>query len=664
MGQPHKKSKRARKEKDKNSLRQKRRAQGPPDGAPNPLFDETFADGSDGGANALILVPQGVREGGAQISEPAPKVKLTKAQARKAAQVARHKAAKEQRSEVVADLEAAALPAEHQQLLLSTASRGQRATKRQRLRRELMAQRAGIHLPDEGERGPGLEVDRPAPPSDASQSDSDSGGDGGSDSEGGVAQGEPMRSVPLWGAADMDGSAQGQPRTNPTPGAAAAAEAAGKGVPQLSAADQRAAIQAARKELGLSDDAKAEETGTSAPTAPVAGRVPRVVRVERPPAIAEAREGLPIVGMEQEVMEAVAAHDIVLLCGETGCGKTTQVPQFLYEAGYGCAAFPERAGMIGVTQPRRVAAVSTAARVAEEMGGRPGQTVGYQVRYNKAVGAATAVKFMTDGILMREVQDDFLLRRYSVLVVDEAHERSLNTDLLLGLLSRVVPLRRKLAAAGQGPPLKLIIMSATLRLQDFADNRRLFPVAPPVVRVPARQFPVTLHFARRTELHDYVGAALKKVRQIHQRLPPGGILVFVTGQREVEHLCRKLRSSLGPAAAKRAAAAAATAAAAAEGPPSAPRGAAIGAAPTDEADEVAEGDLSGADAAERDAEDGRRVGGNSEVGDYVSEDELMESGDEEEDTQMLGGAGFSAEELATAAAHFEKEMGVSLAAGA
>lgn len=125
-------------------------------------------------------------------------------------------------------------------------------------------------------------------------------------------------------------------------------------------------------------------------------------------------------------------------------------------------------------------------------------------RYHKAVGADTSLKFMTDGILLRELQQDFLLKRYSVLVVDEAHERSLNTDLLLGMLSRIVPLRNTMhadwvASGGFGEPiypLKLIIMSATLRIQDFTANQRLFATPPPVINVPARMFPVTVHFSR------------------------------------------------------------------------------------------------------------------------------------------------------------------------
>jgi ATP-dependent RNA helicase DHX37/DHR1 len=143
----------------------------------------------------------------------------------------------------------------------------------------------------------------------------------------------------------------------------------------------------------------------------------RVRRIARLAAIQGAREQLPILSMEQEIMEVVDEHDVFLLCGETGCGKTTQVPQFLLEAGFGSPEFEERGGMVGVTQPRRVAAVSTAKRVAEEVGEGVGATVGHQVRFDRAVGPGTAVKFMTDGILLRELQDDFLLRKCDFLLV-------------------------------------------------------------------------------------------------------------------------------------------------------------------------------------------------------------------------------------------------------
>ena len=257
---------------------------------------------------------------------------------------------------------------------------------------------------------------------------------------------------------------------------------------------------------------------------------------------------LPVVGMEQELMERLEAEHVLIVCGETGSGKTTQLPQFLYEAGYGTCRCARHRGLIGVTEPRRIAATSTAERVAAELGEPLGGegAVGFQVRHDQRLGPRTAIKFLTDGVLLRELQEDFLLLKYSALVLDEAHERGLNTDVLLGLLARAVPFRARLAAEGGGvPPLKLVIMSATLQAVGIVGNPRLFRTPPPVLRVPARQFPVTVHFSRRTEQADYVGATLRKVRAIHRQLPAGGILVFLTGQKEVEQVCRKLEEEFG-----------------------------------------------------------------------------------------------------------------------
>ena len=253
------------------------------------------------------------------------------------------------------------------------------------------------------------------------------------------------------------------------------------------------------------------------------------VELKRDPSIQAARLQLPILGEEQAVMEAIKENEIVLLVGETGSGKTTQVPQFLYEAGFGDH------GMIGITEPRRVAAVNMSQRVAFEMN-MPRSKVSYQIRYEGNTTSETCIKFMTDGVLLREVEKDFLLSSYSVIVIDEAHERSVYTDILIGLLSRIVLLRKK-----QGNTLKLIIMSATLRVEDFTSNHVLFNPIPPVVKVEARQFPVTIHFNKHTP-NDYVSEAFRKVTKIHQTLPAGGVLVFLTGQKEIHSLCQKLRN--------------------------------------------------------------------------------------------------------------------------
>lgn len=275
------------------------------------------------------------------------------------------------------------------------------------------------------------------------------------------------------------------------------------------------------------------------------------VAVARTPSIEEVRSSLPVMREEQPIVEAITSSkgSCVLVCGETGSGKTTQIPQFLWEAGYGSEQGEPlgRDGCIVVTEPRRVAAVSMAKRVAEELNEEFGKAVAYQVRYDNNVGNECRLKFVTEGILLREVQQDFLLRKYSVVIVDEAHERSVSGDILIGLLSRIVPLRHSLFESKTSiddvviKPLAMVVMSATMRVADFKDNRLLFPREPPLINVEARRFPVSNHFAKTTELRQYCQEAFKKVTQIHKKLPPGGILVFLCTQREIESLCGQLR---------------------------------------------------------------------------------------------------------------------------
>jgi energy-coupling factor transporter ATP-binding protein EcfA2 len=190
--------------------------------------------------------------------------------------------------------------------------------------------------------------------------------------------------------------------------------------------------------------------------------------LNRDPSIQESRLQLPICGMEQEIVEAITANDVIILCGETGSGKSTQVPQFLYENGFSSS------GLIGITQPRRVAVTSTASRVATEMGcpfddtsaagagrkqhigGSTSNLVGFQIRHDAStLNANMKIKFMTDGILLKEISGDILLKKYSVVILDEAHERNVNTDVLLGMLSRAIPLRKRQHAAEVAEWLKL-----------------------------------------------------------------------------------------------------------------------------------------------------------------------------------------------------------------
>ena len=290
----------------------------------------------------------------------------------------------------------------------------------------------------------------------------------------------------------------------------------------------------------------------------------RVLPVNRPDEIENARYELPVSAMEFEIIDAVRSSDTTIICAETGSGKSTQVVQMLYEAGLSLGnamSMSEDEGLlIGVTEPRRVAAVSTAKRVCYEMGHSQdkgqsiqgykgkGNLVAYQTRYETAgLGENTRVKFMTDGILLSEIQNDLLLRKYGAIILDESHERNINTDTLLGLLSTAIPLRRKASEEGSMPPLKLIIMSATLRIEDFAGNARLFPTSPPkLIRVPGRTHPVTIHHSKVTELDNYTEVAFKKVCKIHRKLPRGGILVFLTGKQEIIRMVNRLRKSLAP----------------------------------------------------------------------------------------------------------------------
>ncbi|KNF06587.1 hypothetical protein PSTG_00461 [Puccinia striiformis f. sp. tritici PST-78] len=290
------------------------------------------------------------------------------------------------------------------------------------------------------------------------------------------------------------------------------------------------------------------------------------VSLERDEEVIATRSLLPVFAEEHTVMDAIRRHPVVVICGETGSGKTTQVPQFMYEAGWG-KADGDNPGIIGVTQPRRVAAVSMARRVEKEMGLSGKGVVSHQIRYDTTTSSTTKIKFMTDGVILRELAADFLLSKYSVVIVDEAHERSINTDVLIGVLSRIVRLRLKTwmenlskkesaqdeAEKKPNPaikadiccrPLRLIIMSATLRVSDFTLNSSLFSEPPPVIEIAARQFPVAVHFMRRTPM-DYVQEAFTKAAKIHARLPPGGILIFLTGQLEITKLCRKLEQKFG-----------------------------------------------------------------------------------------------------------------------
>ncbi|KAH1246480.1 Pre-mRNA-splicing factor ATP-dependent RNA helicase DEAH1 [Glycine max] len=226
-------------------------------------------------------------------------------------------------------------------------------------------------------------------------------------------------------------------------------------------------------------------------------------------ALQEERKKLPMFPYRDELLEAV-----LVIVGETGSGKTTQIPQYLHEAGY------TKRGMIACTQPRRVAAMSVAARVSQEMGVKLGHEVGYSIRFEDCTSEKTILKYMTDGMLLREFLGEPDLASYSVVMVDEAHERTLSTDILFGLVKDIARFR---------PDLKLLISSATLDAEKFSDY---FDSAP-IFRIPGRRYPVEISYTKAPEA-DYLDAAIVTSLQIHVTQPPGDILVFLTGQEEIE----------------------------------------------------------------------------------------------------------------------------------
>ncbi|XP_062168668.1 pre-mRNA-splicing factor ATP-dependent RNA helicase DEAH1-like [Alnus glutinosa] len=228
----------------------------------------------------------------------------------------------------------------------------------------------------------------------------------------------------------------------------------------------------------------------------------------------EDRKTLPIYPYRDELLKAVHDHQVLVIVGETGSGKTTQIPQYLHEAGY------TKRGKVGCTQPRRVAAMSVAARVSQEMGVKLGHEVGYSIRFEDCTSEKTVLKYMTDGMLLREFLGEPDLASYSVVMVDEAHERTLSTDILFGLVKDISRFR---------PDLKLLISSATLDAEKFSDY---FDSAP-IFKIPGRRYPVEIHYTKAPEA-DYLDAAVVTVLQIHVTQSPGDILVFFTGQEEIE----------------------------------------------------------------------------------------------------------------------------------
>ena len=241
--------------------------------------------------------------------------------------------------------------------------------------------------------------------------------------------------------------------------------------------------------------------------------------------IEETRKSLPIYAYRENLLEAIENYQILIIEGETGSGKTTQIPQYLHESGY-----TDGNMKIGCTQPRRVAAMSVAARVAEEMGVKLGNEVGYSIRFEDCCSEKTILKYMTDGMLLREFLSEPDLANYSVIIVDEAHERTLHTDILFGLIKDISRFRKDI---------KVLISSATLDAEKFAS---FFDDAP-IFRIPGRRFPVDIFYTKAPEA-DYLDACVVSVLQIHLTQPEGDILVFLTGQEEIESCQEQLQDRI------------------------------------------------------------------------------------------------------------------------
>ncbi|KAL7414009.1 P-loop containing nucleoside triphosphate hydrolase protein [Mrakia frigida] len=244
------------------------------------------------------------------------------------------------------------------------------------------------------------------------------------------------------------------------------------------------------------------------------------------------RQSLPIFKHRDHLLYAVEKYPVVIVVGQTGCGKTTQLPQYLHEAGWSADG-----RVVGCTQPRRVAATSVATRVAEEMGSVLGDEVGYTIRFEDKSSPSTKIKYLTDGMLFRETMLDPLLQKYSVIMIDEAHERGAYTDLLLGILKKI---RRK------RPELRIIISSATIDAEDFreyfnsnVDGEGKEAEESVIISLEGRMYPVEVAYLSEPS-SDYVEAAVQAVFDIHAKEPAGDILVFLTGREEIDSCIQEI----------------------------------------------------------------------------------------------------------------------------
>ncbi|GJS42038.1 probable pre-mRNA-splicing factor ATP-dependent RNA helicase DEAH4 isoform X1 [Tanacetum coccineum] len=232
---------------------------------------------------------------------------------------------------------------------------------------------------------------------------------------------------------------------------------------------------------------------------------------------------LPILQFEEKILTTVNENPVVVIIGETGSGKSTQLSQILLRNGY--TQSPES------SQPRRVAAVSVSRRVAQELHVRLGDEVGYAIRFEDRTSERTRIKYLTDGVLLRESLSDPELKQYSVIILDEAHERSLNTDILMGLMKRLIKLRSS--------NLKVLITSATLdgeKVSDFFSECH-------ILNVPGKLFPVEILYSAEKS-KSYIESSLRKAIDIHVNEPEGDILIFMTGQDDIEKLVSRLEEKI------------------------------------------------------------------------------------------------------------------------
>ena len=249
-------------------------------------------------------------------------------------------------------------------------------------------------------------------------------------------------------------------------------------------------------------------------------------------------EFLPVSGQRQVIMDALSEHQVIIVCGETGSGKTTQLPKICLAMGRG--RINGTGKMIGHTQPRRIAATSTAKRIAEELGTPIGQDVGYQVRFNDKTSSTASIKLMTDGILLAQTLNDPLLKAYDTIIIDEAHERSLNIDFLLGYLRQILPKR---------PDLKVIITSATIDSSLFAQHFN-FGKEVPIIEVSGRLYPVEVRYRPleesgkdSKEIPEGVSEAILELWD-QGVSGMGDILVFLPGEREIRDCTELLRKNV------------------------------------------------------------------------------------------------------------------------